>query len=180
MIHIHLERCLQLWDQKTFGANEHKIAWSGEFVYQITVCLYKLSIIFVYYRIFVLKRFRAALHLVLGFISAYFVWSILQTLLQCLPFAAIWRIYNSPHQGDRCIPARAHLLSLAVANVIIDWTLLFLPIPIIWTLKMSLVNKVEVTIVIAIGALSVSVLRSGTLADVSCHQGMCLQHYPTD
>ena len=85
-------------------------------------------------------------------IGAYFIWSIFQTLFQCSPISAIWRIRIDPHPGDRCIPPRAHLLSLAIPNVILDWALLFLPVPIIWSLKMSIVHKLEVSIVVAVGA----------------------------
>lgn len=101
-----------------------------------------------YYRIFALKRFQQALRIVAGLVGAYTIWSILQTLLECLPIAANFR--SAPLPGDRCIPYQAHLLSLAIPNIILDWALLFLPMPVIWNLKMSLVQKTEVTAVILI------------------------------
>ena len=127
--------------------------WAYELLYQVSVCLYKLSIVFVYYRVFTLKKFRKVLHVIAVLIVVYAIWSILQTLLQCLPIAANWRIRLGPLPGDHCIPARPHLLSLSITNVILDWTLLFFPMPIIWHLKMSHFRKFELSVVIITGTL---------------------------
>ena len=93
------------------------------------------------------------MHVMTGLIGIYAIWSILQTLFQCLPLAAHWRFIISPHPRDKCIPVRAHLLSLAVPNVILDWALLFFPMPIIWNLKMSLTHKIQVLIAMGTGAM---------------------------
>ena len=143
--------------------------WSDDLVYQFNVCLYKLHIVFKYYRIFSLQRFRMALHVVAALIRVYTIFSMLQTLLQRVLFAANWKFRFAPHPGDRCILSERHLLSLAVKNVILDWTLLFLPMPISWTLQMSLVHKFEISIVVIVGGLSVSNFPTGkTSATVCC------------
>lgn len=92
------------------------------------------------------------MYLVGGLIGVYSVWSILQTILQCLPITANWRFRADPHPGDKCIPARIHLLSLAIPNVILDWALLLLPLPFVFALRMSNIRKFEVSLLLSLGA----------------------------
>jgi len=145
---LHISSGLSLHDQLQFD----KSIWAVELLYQPTVCLYKFSIIFCYCRIFGINKNRLPMYLVGGLTGVYSIWSILQTLLQCLPIAAGWRV-RYPHPGDRCISGRIYFLSLAIPNVILDWALLLLPLPFVFTLRMSNIRKFEVSLLFILGGM---------------------------
>ena len=120
----------------TFVTQESQAAWANELLYQTVNCAYKFSIALTYYRIFIVRRSRAILKYAVIAICAYSVWSVLQTVLQCIPISASWR-RAALEPGDRCLLLDVQLWSLGVPNVVLNWMLLFIPIHAIWKLQMS-------------------------------------------
>ena len=110
----------------------------------------KTSFLFLYYRIFgVVKYFRYAL-----WGTAIIVWSFwaactIVAFLGCLPFARNW---------DRTIPG--HCVNLTaffrwngVCNLLIDFLILLLPLPMVWRLNISIRQRIELSGVFLLGVL---------------------------
>lgn len=71
-------------------------------------------------------------------------------IAQCSPRKKIWNpLMNTGH----CIDTSAAYLSTAIFNVITDFAILILPMPILWKLQMPRKKKIQTTAVFATGFL---------------------------
>lgn len=115
----------------------------------------KLSLLLFLYRIFrVSRKFRIATW-ALGFMIV--VWSMVTLLLMifsCRPIKANWNPKLYLHPKTRCYPKSYNVLNIhGYCNVISDFALLFLPIPMLWKLQMTLKKKMGLCTVFATGLL---------------------------
>lgn len=116
----------------------------------------KLSILLQYLRIFVPNRkgnmsgFVAIQICIWGCFTMYLVATIF-AIAQCTPRKKIWNpLMNTGH----CIDTSAAYLSTAIFNVITDFAILILPMPILWKLQMPRKKKILTTAVFATGFLA--------------------------
>lgn len=115
----------------------------------------KLSLLLFLYRIFrVNRKFRIA-SWALGFMIV--VWSTVTFLLQifsCRPIKANWDVLLYLDPKTRCYPKSYDVLNIhGYCNVISDFALLFLPIPMLWKLQMTLKKKMGLATIFGTGLL---------------------------
>ena len=118
----------------------------------------KVSLLMLLYRIFsVDTKFRIA-SWVIGFVVV--VWTLLTLLLEtfsCHPLRAIWdlKVYMDP--STHCDPKWYNVLNIhGYCNVITDFSLLFLPNPMVWKLQMGVKKRLSIAAVFASGSLCVT------------------------
>lgn len=90
-----------------------------------------------------------AVKVVAAIVTAWFVSVEVATLLQCEPVDKFW---NYAEAGS-CFDIVKFFEGSATANVIIDVTILLLPQPILWKLRMSMSNKIALCAIFLLGAL---------------------------
>lgn len=117
--------------------------------------LAKLSLLLFLYRIFSIDfKFRIAAW-VLG--VTLLVWSTVSFLLMifgCHPVRANWNVMLYLDPKTHCYPKAYNVLNIhGFCNIITDFGLLFLPIPMVWKLHMDLKKKLGLAAVFATGAL---------------------------
>lgn len=118
--------------------------------YSITVTCVKSSILCLYLRIFGVNRtFSSAVYCVMIRVIAWGISTLLSGLFSCTP------------QGvgilpGRCINMSTWFLVTTVSNVIIDFGILVLPLPVIWGLQLSTLRKAGLTGIFLLGILWVS------------------------
>ena len=78
----------------------------------------------------------------------------LQELLLCRPLAKTW----NPLLPGVCGSSSATILAEAVINMVLDITILSLPMPLVWRLQMTRRRKIILTIVFGLGFMYVLVL----------------------
>ncbi|KAL8847068.1 MAG: hypothetical protein Q9221_007887 [Calogaya cf. arnoldii] len=122
-------------------------------MYILGTMLAKLSLLVFLYRIFRVNRnFRIATWAV-GFMLV--VWSLVSLLLMifsCRPIKANWNVKLYLDPTTRCYPKSYNILNIhGYCNVISDFALLFLPIPMLWKLQMTLKKKISLAAVFATG-----------------------------
>lgn len=117
--------------------------------------LAKVSLLLFFYRIFQVDlKFRLASWIV-GFVLV--VWSTVSMLLMifsCHPIKANWdlNLYLSPK--TRCYPRAYHVLNIhGYCNLVTDFALLFLPLPMLWKLQMNKMKKLSILAIFATGSL---------------------------
>lgn len=117
--------------------------------------LVKLSILHFYLTIFGLVTiFRYATYAVTALVLSFGVGLILEAFLNCRPFAARW----NPLLHDTCGSFKTSLLADGIINIVIDLTIVILPMRLVWRLqKISQQRKIALTIVFALGILYVFV-----------------------
>ena len=120
-----------------------------EILYNPAIFTTKLSILFLYRRIFPVRKFVVVLWLVGAFVAAYSLTASLVNLLQCLPVNAMW----NPRVKPKCVNLGVELIVVSSINVVTDFIILCLPIPLVWRLQTSLTSKVQVTGMFFLGSL---------------------------
>lgn len=114
--------------------------------------LVKLSILAFYLRIFnVLQYIRLS---VWSLIVLDLIWLISVTIahgLECIPVAKIWDDSLPGH----CLNTVALFMIGSIVDVVMDFLILFLPLPAIMRLQMGLSKKISLVFIFALGGLYV-------------------------
>lgn len=126
-----------------------QIFLSNQFTYfLLTPCL-KISIVCFYRRIFAVPRFLRltfALNLLIGIWAAAIF---LACALQCRPLRAYWDRTIDGH----CFDENKFFIVNQVFNTVMDFTVLFLPAPMIWGLQCGWKDKLALMGVFGLGGL---------------------------
>jgi len=124
-----------------------KLLVSYELIYATSISTIKTSILFFYLRVFVNRGLRTATKVALVFVLTWSVGNILQVFLICRPFA---KTYSLTVEGT-CGNQVASFIAIGAFNIITDVIILSLPLPTVWSLKMSTPAKLGLTGIFLIG-----------------------------
>ena len=128
---------------------------AGVVVYSLTVVFVKLSILYLYHRIFPSKGLVILASLIGVLVVAYNAALILFAFLQCIPLSKLW----TGKAGGVCVSPRPAyvtlgyvlqpdtsdlLISCSVMNVVTDIMILCLPIRFVARLQMKMARKIQV------------------------------------
>lgn len=127
-----------------------------EALFPVTTIATKLSILYLYKRIFstLNKKFAWALYTVGALQVVWAVSGFFTTVFQCWPIDVLWRLEGglfSGHPAGHCIDLVASLTGLAVINTVLNTALLVLPMPMVWKLHTSRKHKIALTLIFALG-----------------------------
>ena len=125
------------------------------YFYVLGTMMAKFSLLLFMYRIFKVNVEFRIVSWILGVILV--IWSITTFLLQmfsCRPIRAAWDLHLFLDPRTRCSPnAYDFLVAHGFCNIITDFGLLLLPIPMIWGLQMTTKKRLGIGAVFATGAL---------------------------
>ncbi|KAI1737807.1 hypothetical protein F4680DRAFT_460329 [Xylaria scruposa] len=107
----------------------------------------KLSILLLYRRIFPTRQFQKRLLGVSAVVMAWFFAALFFSIFNCYPISKSW----DPSTSGRCINFGTVTLVIGIANILIDFTLFGLPMPLLWDLNMSTRKKVLLSSMFAVG-----------------------------
>lgn len=130
-----------------------KISLTARIVFAWNLCLTKVSILFMFYRIFDLSRLGKACLVAIG--AFVILWSIISTCLfifTCAPVQKLWL----PSVSGHCIDLVGRWIANAASNVVTNLVILCLPVPQVLRMTLSRTEKLAVTMVFAQGFLYVS------------------------
>ncbi|KAI1433477.1 hypothetical protein GGR50DRAFT_705391 [Xylaria sp. CBS 124048] len=129
-----------------------------EVFYYLTIGFIKLSILSFYGTIFTSRQFRPYLWVVAIIVIAWSVTSLTVSIAQCLPLEYGW---DKTIPGGHCINYGQLVLSAGVVNVVTDFGILALPIPLVLKLQIPQGRKYLLVFTFALGssACIVSIVR---------------------
>ncbi|KAL9134164.1 MAG: hypothetical protein Q9175_004658 [Cornicularia normoerica] len=135
--------------------------WAAQILYKFTITLTKTSICLLYLRIFTTKKFRRTVYIIMSYVILYAFASIIATVVQCTPLERIW---DHAVPGT-CINLTAFWYANASANIIGDFLILALPMPVIRSLQLPQRQRLGLIVVFALGGFVciTSILRMTTL-----------------
>lgn len=113
----------------------------------------KLSIGIFLLRIAVLKRYKWILYISMGVIAAWSTGIFLFDIFQCSPIELQWDFTIT---NGSCVSLDAIVngsYAISVLNVLSDWLYALLPIPMIWSVKMTVQAKITVAFILGLGIL---------------------------
>ncbi|KAL3464295.1 hypothetical protein BJX64DRAFT_298567 [Aspergillus heterothallicus] len=142
-----------------------KHLWAAIPMYNASLALTKISILFQYLRIFPSYRFCIICYIVLGVVILYSTWAIVSGFVNCVPIAKFW----DRELPGTCLSFEALWFFNASMNITTDLTLLILPMPLISQLHLPKRQKIALLAVFALGGLVVitSILRLSSLRTVA-------------
>ncbi|KAL3495295.1 hypothetical protein BJX62DRAFT_196525, partial [Aspergillus germanicus] len=142
-----------------------KRLWVAIPMYNASLALTKISILFQYLRIFPSYRFRIICFIVMGVVILYSTWAIVSGFVNCVPVARFW----DREMSGTCLSFEAVWFFNASMNITTDLTLLVLPMPLISQLHLPKRQKFALLAVFALGGLVVitSILRLSSLRTVA-------------
>ncbi|KAK2600022.1 hypothetical protein QQS21_005256 [Conoideocrella luteorostrata] len=138
-----------------------------EIIYVWNLCWTKLSLLFMYYRIFHFPFFKK---LTIGVGCFVVTWAVCISFLFsfiCSPVEKLWR----PPIPGHCVSELGVWLANASSTIFSDVVILLLPIPQIWRLQLKKFEKIGLTLVFGLGFFAVfaSSFRTWVLFNYSKH-----------
>ncbi|KAL2845824.1 hypothetical protein BJX68DRAFT_256694 [Aspergillus pseudodeflectus] len=115
--------------------------------YALTLPTIKISILFMYHRLFPVRKFTYASIVVGLIVTGWMVSVVTVQIFTCTPVRGAW----IPSAADHCINQTKFYYGNSVSNVLTDVCILAMPMPLIWRLKMSRRKKVAVTGILLMG-----------------------------
>ncbi|KAF2737892.1 hypothetical protein EJ04DRAFT_460651 [Polyplosphaeria fusca] len=126
-------------------------------LYPLSVCFIKLSILAFYCRVFPMRWLKHTALALGTFIVAATLTKVMGDIFQCLPVDSAW----NPTPNKKCINFVSLVIVSGVLNIVTDFIILALPVPVLWRLKVTRVKKWELIGVFLAGCLVcvISVVR---------------------
>ncbi|KAI4134657.1 MAG: hypothetical protein LQ341_005989 [Variospora aurantia] len=146
----------QTWDLPPSMYNGYLTTGAvGIYLYILGIMFAKVSLLLFLYRVFRADRHFRIASWVIGVVVV--VWSLASFLLMifgCRPIKASWDVFLTFDRERRCNPKAYDVINIhGFCNIFTDFGLLFLPLPSVRKLQMSLKKKLGVAAVFATGTL---------------------------
>ena len=120
-------------------------------LYNCALASIKLSILALYYRIFINEAFRKIVVAVATFVVLWLITIEIPLAVICRPTQAFW----NPHLSKNCLSATAMIYYITTSNLVTDLVVFILPIPVIIRLHTTTRNKLALCFLFSIGILFV-------------------------
>lgn len=120
----------------------------NEVLYCTIMGLIKLSLLTMYAGIFPQRKFQWALWCTAFLILSWVIYGSLTGILQCVPVQALWDMSIT---DAYCIQYGTVVIAAGVQNILLDFIILTLPVPMIWRLSMSRQKKRMLIFTFAMG-----------------------------
>ena len=125
-----------------------KLYWSGEVIYIFQACLYRLSTIFLYLRLFGTNRKFSISALVLAaVIVIFFILNVAVLVTECDPVATAW----NPLLKGHCRNPVTFYITVQSVSMVLDLLVLVLPLPMIRALNLKRSQKLLLVLVFTLG-----------------------------
>ncbi|KAK6218427.1 hypothetical protein QIS74_06307 [Colletotrichum tabaci] len=122
---------------------------AGWVLYVTLIWCLKACMLFLYRRLTLnLQQQKMVLITAVACVLCY-VATILVILTRCMPFHKNWQIY--PYPGDACALNIPNYIALAITNVTTDIMILYIPLPLLWSVQMPLARKIICTMWLCTG-----------------------------
>jgi hypothetical protein len=130
-------------------ANCSKSQWISFVFYALSLGLTKVSILLLYVSIFYHSWVRPASYVIFGILILSHIWAFYTIFSACVPIEAFW---DMTIQGAVCQP-QAYFLANQYLSIAIDLIMFFLPIPVVYGLKIRWKQKCLLLFLFTLGFL---------------------------
>ena len=141
------------------------ILFVENFIYNTGLSLVKLSVLCFYGRVFRrVPAYRVALYVTGALLVGWLIAINFLALFTCIPVRKAW----NPMLPGHCLASHKTFLGATISNIVLDFILLVLPIPMLWALHIQTSRKIALVGVFAAGycVIILSVLRLKTILDL--------------
>lgn len=128
-------------------SNYMQLLLIAEILYFTNIYTIKISLLYLYRRIFPLQWFKRVLLAFGIFLTAMTLASLLVCVLQCIPLQKMW----NPAVSGHCVEFGKFALAMSCINICTDVFMLALPLPVVWGLKINATQKWLVSLSFVMG-----------------------------
>jgi len=134
-------------------------------LYKASINTCKASILLLYLRLFVQRKFRLICWLMIGFVVAFGIATTLGSIFQCQPIQRAW----NKHLTGHCLDTTAFWYANAAFSILGDLLILIIPMPLVYRLNLPLNQRLSLLVVFGLGSFVIvtSVMRMTTLNTTS-------------
>ncbi|KAL8994842.1 MAG: hypothetical protein Q9188_006953 [Gyalolechia gomerana] len=134
-------------------------------MYHTSTTFAKYSILAFYYRIFAILQFRRVLYLIAAVVTCYLIPVNLLCIFQCTPVHSFWDDVGVPRH---CVNIDRLFIASGSLNVVLDFIIFALPIPLLWRLGTSFNQKLVLTAIFTVAGfvVIVSIVRVVVLSRI--------------
>ncbi|KAM0270674.1 hypothetical protein ACHAQH_009329 [Verticillium albo-atrum] len=138
-----------------------KAFYSSIIVYNLSMCLVKISILLQYRRIFALRMMQRITFYAIAFMAAWSITFFFLLTLICIPVAKFW----DHAMPGRCLDSLTIWYVMAGFNLVSDFAIFALPLPVVRSLQLPKKQKVMLFAVFGLGffTCTISIIRIRTL-----------------
>lgn len=148
-------------------------------VYVTSLSLTKISILFFYLKVFPARGFRWCVYVLIVCNVCFAVVFDFLLAFQCDPIAGAWKAWDGTFPAQ-CISINVLGWSAAAINIVLDLSVIILPLPELFRLSMSLRKKVQIIMMFAVGffVTCVSIIRLRSLVEFGNTQNVTRESLP--
>ncbi|KAH8738245.1 hypothetical protein BGZ61DRAFT_526235 [Ilyonectria robusta] len=138
-----------MWDilLSDFSPHFWQTSISATLIFAVSIAFSKLSVLFFFLRISPDRVIRRAVHTLISLICVYTLVYIFLMIFRCRPVSSGWDLTVE----GQCIDSLVPMLTLSIANIVIDLFVLLLPIRIVIPLQIPLRQKISLALLFATG-----------------------------
>ncbi|KAK8063981.1 hypothetical protein PG996_008633 [Apiospora saccharicola] len=105
-------------------------------IWALSVTTAKMSILLLYLQLSPVPKVRWTVYFTLFVLVSYSLIATFTTIFGCVPIEATWNYSPAVHAGAACLDRKDAIYATSSLNIITDFTILLLPIPMFWNLQM--------------------------------------------
>ncbi|KAK7177528.1 integral membrane protein [Paraphaeosphaeria sporulosa] len=145
--------------------NALKAFFGSLIVYYLSLGFTKVSVVLQYRRVFPLRSVQIACWAILSIVISYTIWTVLGSVFACIPVRAFW----TKEEGASCLNQSTMWYTNAAINIVTDFIIILLPMPVIKSLHLARRQKMALYIIFAVGGIVciMSILRLQSLAVIA-------------
>ena len=133
-------------------------------IYPFAISCVRLSIVFLYRRIFSTQKFHFWSTIAICVITLWWVVFTVFTLVPCIPPQSFW---NGNQFTARCYNYDSFFLGIGIVEIILDFVILLMPVRMVLKLQMSARRKALLCFIFLLGAGYVRMMRTPS-QDLHC------------
>jgi hypothetical protein len=119
-------------------------------IYNLGICMIKVSILMQYLRIFAVKMRRITV-VTAVLVMLWTIATVILGLLACLPVPSFWD--PAAYPDHYCMPILPGWYSNSAVNILSDVVIFSLPIPVLWKLQMPKSQRISLIAIFGFGLL---------------------------
>ncbi|KAJ5102120.1 hypothetical protein NUU61_004342 [Penicillium alfredii] len=105
----------------------------------------KLSLLFLYRRIFTSPKFLRIIYGLGALIAVWLIVSVFLAIFDCVPIHSFWT------GGGKCLDFKKFGIGYAIVNIVTDIAVWLLPIPMIWDVQLRVGQKIALSLIFLLG-----------------------------
>ncbi|KAG6362028.1 hypothetical protein INS49_010257 [Diaporthe citri] len=156
------------------------LTWLSEILYMVALGLTKIAMLLLYLKVFPGQTFQRICFVMVAICLAYIPAAALATAFNCTPVSYNWTGWTGQTEGH-CFSFNTFAWAQSSINIVLDLTIILLPIPQLWRLNMGRKKRIQLVLMFSVGLFItiVSIVRLTALVNFATTTNATYDNVPT-